>query len=180
MRAFPAVAMLVFAIGLGSIPGKLEAQSSAESFQLALFNPVQIRPEDTDIRILRLSLIYGKNVSVKGLDVGLVSHNTGGISKGLQYGLVGYVEGDFLGWQDTAINVVDGVFTGFQGPGLYNGIGAGEAFQLGIINNADDISGFQLGLVNIARSMYGLQIGLVNIIQDKTDWSFLPIVNWSF
>lgn len=180
MKAFSTLAMLSLAMVFVVMPGRLAAQSSPEPFQIALFNPIQIRSEDAEIQILRLSLLYGKNVAVKGLDVGLVSHNTGGISKGLQYGLVGYVEGDFLGWQDTAVNVVNGVFTGLQGPGLYNGLGSGEAFQWGLVNNAEDVSGFQLGLVNIAQSMYGLQIGLINIIQDKTRWSVLPIVNWSF
>lgn len=181
MRALSKVAMLVFVTALGVLPGKLEAQSEAQPFQIALFNPIQIRPEEADIGILRLSVIYGKNSSVRGLDLGLVMHNTGGTSKGLQLGLVGYTQGDFLGWQHTLVNVVNGTFTGFQGgTSLYNGIATGEAFQFGVVNHADRISGFQLGLVNLAESMYGLQIGLVNIIEDKTSWSFLPIVNWSF
>jgi hypothetical protein len=39
-------------------------------------------------------------VSVKELDVGLVARNTSEESKGAQWALAGYVEGDFIGWQN--------------------------------------------------------------------------------
>ena len=155
------------------------AELKGEPFQLSLVNPVQIRSEQADISILRVNLIYGRNVSVVGLDIGLINHNTGGVSKGLQYGLGGYVEGDFVGWQDNAISVVRGEFTGFQS-GFYNEIATGEAFQMGLINRATDMSGFQLVLVNYTKAMYGLQIGLVNVIRSKEKLPFFPIVNWSF
>jgi len=179
MRTFLMVGALTVAGFLGAAPEQLEAQSPGEPLQLALFNPLQLRSEEEAIDVLRLSLIYGRNISVRGLDVGLVSHSTGGESKGVQFGGVGYIEGDFIGWQDTAINVVQGNFKGFQS-GLYNGAASAEAFQLGVINRAGDASGFQLGLVNYAESMYGLQIGLVNIIRSKPSLPFFPIVNWSF
>jgi len=155
------------------------AQMSEKPFQVALFNPIQIYNEETSIIILRLNVIYGRNVSVKGLDVGLVNYNTGGVSKGLQHGLVGVVEGDFVGWQDNGINLVKGEFTGCQS-GFYNSLDHGEAFQPGIFNKARDMSGFQLGLVNYTENMYGLQIGLVNIIREKATLPIFPIVNWHF
>lgn len=183
MRALSVVTLVLAGLGLmpglASTSGTLQAQENAQSFELALFSPVQVRSPDVPIRILRLSLIYGENVSVRGLDVGLVARSTGGISKGLQYGLVGLVDGDFVGWQNTFINVTRGEFVGLQ-TAAYNEIGTGEAFQFGLVNRAEDVSGFQLGFVNLAENMYGLQIGLVNVIQSKTSFSFLPIVNWSF
>ena len=179
MRRLLVLAALTAAVGLPALASELEAHSADEPFEFALFSPLQVRGPDSAIQVLRLSLIYGENVSVKGLDIGLVMRNTGGESKGLQWGLVGFVEGDFVGWQNTWVNVVDGTVTGLQ-TGLYNQAAAGEVFQLGLVNMADDVSGFQLGLVNFAENMYGLQIGLVNIIQSKTAFSFLPIVNWSF
>ena len=69
--------LLLFAFGLGwaatTIPASLVAQgetpedttSAAENFELSLFPGVQLRGEDSAIRILRLGL-YNKNVSVKG------------------------------------------------------------------------------------------------------------------
>jgi hypothetical protein len=155
------------------------AELRGEPFQLALVHPVQVRSEQAEISILRFSLIYGRNVSVVGLDVGLINHSTGGVSKGLQYGLGGYVEGDFIGWQDNAISVVEGDFLGFQS-GFYNQLNTGEAFQMGFINRATDMSGLQLGLVNYTERMYGLQVGLVNVIRSKEKLPFFPIVNWSF
>ncbi len=171
-----------FAVTAGlSVPvSHLQAQAD-EPFEFALFSPIQMRDPDTAINVFRLSLLYGENASVKGLDVGVVSRNTGGESKGLQYSVVAYVQGDFVGWQNAwLVGVVDGTFTGLQGPAGYNHAAAGEVFQVGLVNTADDVSGFQLGVVNVAENLNGLQIGLVNIIESKTTFSFLPIVNWSF
>ena len=133
--------------------------------QLALVTPIQIFPEDNSITGVRLNLLYGRNVTVSGLDVGLVNHTTTGVSKGLQYGLVGISDSDFTGWQDCTVNITNGKF---------------EGFQYGIVNYADYMSGFQLGLVNYARSAKGLQIGLVNIIRQGGQFPVFPIVNWSF
>lgn len=179
MRNF--ITMLVAAILLTGLltAGHVRAQETDLPLQLSLFNPVQARPEDTSIFLLRVNLIYGKNVSVKGLDIGIANHCTGGVSKGLQWGIVGFVEGDFIGWQDHFVNMTGGTFTGFQS-GFYNDLDNGEAFQLGFINRARTVSGFQLGFINYTESMYGLQIGLINFIQEKDRFPVLPIVNWSF
>ncbi|MGB2768214.1 MAG: hypothetical protein WBC88_00615, partial [Candidatus Zixiibacteriota bacterium] len=47
--------------------------------QLALVTPIQIFPEDNSITGVRLNLLYGRNVSVSGLDLGLVNHTTTGL-----------------------------------------------------------------------------------------------------
>jgi hypothetical protein len=134
--------------------------------QLALFNPIQIFSENTSITGLRINLIYGKNTSVSGLDMGLINHLTSGVSKGLQFGLVGIIESDFMGWQDNGINITKGKF---------------EGLQWGVVNYAGTMSGLQLGLVNYAENMTkGLQIGLVNIIKHGGQFTFFPIVNWAF
>ena len=93
----------------------------------------------------------------------------------MQWGIVNYEKGDFLGWQSAAVNYTDGMFTGFQS---------------GWINYAGNLNGFQLGLVNIAdQAKAALQIGLVNIIQQNTMWfrelpdALAPgmvIANWRF
>ncbi|MFH1313963.1 MAG: hypothetical protein ABIJ00_12160 [Candidatus Eisenbacteria bacterium] len=153
--------------------------AAEEPFQLALFNPIQIRDEAAGIVGLRLNLIYGKNVYVTGLDLGLVNHCTGGETLGLQHGLVGYVEGDFRGWQDNMVSIVKGEFRGLQ-TGLYNEFGNGMGFQLGAVNRTYNMRGFQLGFVNYTETMHGLQIGLLNIIQSKKTWPALILVNWSF
>lgn len=133
--------------------------------QLALVTPIQIFPANDAITGIRLNLLYGRNVSVTGLDVGLVNHTSTGKFKGLQYGLVGIVDSDFAGWQDCGVNVTSGKF---------------EGFQYGVVNFAGDMNGLQLGLVNYAKKAKGLQIGLVNIIRQGGQFPVFPIVNWSF
>src|SRR5688572_22546399 len=125
--------IVVFAGAL--IPDPALAQQE-KPFQVALFNPVQIRHEDEAITILRLSLLYGKNTYVKGLDVGLVNHTTSGTTKGWQLGLVGYDEGEFVGWQDNYVNVTEGRFLGLQS-GVFNSAGGGEGVQAGLVNVTD-------------------------------------------
>jgi hypothetical protein len=133
--------------------------------QLSLFTPIQIYPEGDTISGVRLNLLYGRNVSVKGLDVGLVNHTTTGLCKGLQVGVVGFVEADFVGWQYNTVNAVKGDCKGFQ---------------WGFVNYAKHARGFQLGFVNYVESMHGLQIGLVNVIRQDGMFPVFPIVNWSF
>ena len=161
----------------GSAPA-LEAQSE-QFFEVSFWSPRQLRAEDDVIRILRVSLPYGRNVAVHGVDVGFVARSTGGESKGLQYAVVGINDGDFVGWQNSVISLTQGHFTGFQS-GLYNEIGRGEGFQLGLVNSARTMDGLQIGLVNLADNMYGIQIGLVNVIRSKDSRVFLPLINWSF
>lgn len=141
------------------------ATAQEKPIQLSLFAPVQIVSENHGIAGLRLSLIYGKNTHVSGLDWGLVSHSTSGQSKGVQWGLVGLNDANFVGWQGTAVNITKGNF---------------EGFQWGIVNYAGHASGFQLGFVNYAVTMNGLQIGLVNIIKQGGQFPVFPIINWSF
>jgi hypothetical protein len=133
--------------------------------QLSLFSPIQLVPEEDAISGVRLSLLYGKNKYVTGLDWGLVSHCTSGMSKGVQFGVVGYVEADFMGWQSSVVNYTKGNF---------------EGFQWGFVNYAGHANGLQLGFVNYAVSMKGLQVGLVNIIKQGGQFPVFPIVNWSF
>lgn len=141
------------------------AIAEEKPIQLALFNPVQIFPESTSITGVRFSLLYGRNVSVTGLDLGLVNHVTTGPFVGYQRGGVGLVDSDFTGWQDCVVNVTKKKM---------------EGFQSGFVNYAGHASGFQLGIVNYAVTMHGLQIGLVNIIKQGGQFPFFPIINWSF
>jgi hypothetical protein len=59
-----------------------------QPIQLALFNPIQLAPEGESIKGLRLSLIYGKNASLTGVDWGFVNHLTAS-SIGIQWGAAG-------------------------------------------------------------------------------------------
>ena len=142
------------------------ALSAAERpLQLSLFTPLQIVPEEDTISLFRLNLIYGRNVSIRGLDLGLVNHTTRGESRGVQWGMVSWNEADFTGWQYGTVNATAGNFKGFQ---------------WGFVNYARSARGLQLGFVNYSETMHGLQIGFVNMIKEGGVFPVLPIVNWSF
>ncbi len=148
-------------------------------FQLALVKPIQIFPERDRISGVRLNLIYGSNVSVVGLDVGLVNRTTTGIAKGVQFGVVGVADNGFAGWQANLVNYVNTRFEGFQ-YGLVNVAGEASGFQVSFVNITEHVTGLQLSLVNYTKRMRGIQIGLVNIIREGGFLPVFPIVNWSF
>ncbi len=83
-------------------------QAQNRPVQVSLVTPIQIFPEKYSITGVRLNLLYGRNVSVQGLDIGLVNHTTTGRFQGLQYGLVGLTDADFTGWQDCARSMSPG------------------------------------------------------------------------
>jgi hypothetical protein len=133
--------------------------------QLALFNPIQIFPENTSIAGLRINLIYGKNASVTGLDWGLVNSTTGA-QKGVQFGLVNLTDGGVSGWQHGFVNVSKGNSLGLQSGGV--------CYHLGHFN------GLQFSIVNYAATLEGLQIGLINIIGSGGFMPVFPIFNFDF
>jgi len=143
----------------------VQPRTAERPVQSSLISPIQIFPTEDDITLFRLNLIYGRNSTVTGLDMGLINHTTSGLSKGLQWGLVSLNDTDYTGWQYSGVNVTKGNFKGFQ---------------WGFINYANSAKGFQLGFINYAESMYGLQIGFANIIRRGGVLPVLPLVNFSF
>jgi hypothetical protein len=158
---------LTFAALLFILPAAVNTNVYAQEspIQVALFNPVQIAPETNSVTGLRLSLLYGKNVNVNGIDIGLVNVTTGN-QLGLQWGAVGYNEGNFNGWQDNFVSITKGNLTGLQ-------TGA-------VTYNAGKVSGLQIAIVNYAATMNGLQLGLVNIIGKGGFLPVFPFFNFSF
>jgi len=144
--------------------------------QLGLFPPVQIVPEDESVRGVRLSLLYGKNVVVSGLDVGLVSHTTGDLL-GVQFAVVGISDGNVTGWQSNWVNLSRGAVEGLQS-GVVSITDTGRGMQWSGVNHAQNFRGLQLGIVNYAGHLNGVQIGLINIIHEGGQFPVFPIVNW--
>ena len=154
------------------------SSSASKPIQLSLWDGIQIFSQETEIGGLRLA-IYGRNDVVKGVDIGIFMRTTNEFV-GVQWGIVGWLEGNGKGWQASDVNIVGGEFTGVQAPALYNQAGTMSGFQGGAINRAGSFKGFQLGIVNWVDNMDGLQIGLFNMITAKEKFSWLPIVNWQF
>ena len=99
-------ALAASAIGILTLLGSPATACAAERpIQVSIFTPAQLVPEEDGVRGLRLNLIYGRNKSVQGIDVGFVNRLTSGQSRGLQIGLVGMVDVDFCGAQLNVFNV---------------------------------------------------------------------------
>lgn len=159
------------------------AQSRASTdgyFMFSVFAPGQLPSYMTDVKGMRLSLIYGDCQTLTGLDVGLagrvrermygaqvaIYNRVGTDANGLQIALWNRIDSDFKGLEIGAANMVEGHTGGVA---------------LGLVNASETVSGVQIGLVNIAEVVKGVQIGLVNRISTQTcgDWQvwFTPIFN---
>lgn len=145
------------------VAGSAGAQS--KPVQLALVNPVQIFDEKTTIAGVRISLIYGRNESVSGLDWGFINSTTSGTSQGIEFGFVGLNDANFVGLRSNFVDLNNGNV---------------EGAQIGFYNSGGYVNGVQIGFINNAGSMKGLQIGLINIIKKGGQFPVFPIVNWSF
>ncbi len=178
---------------LVATPAHTPLEAQRRWIQLSVVTPIQIFPATDTIAGFRFNLLYGRNASVVGFDLGAVNHTTYGPFKGLQVGILGMAEGNFMGLQNNWMNVTQGKLEGMQS-GIFNvaaeagGFQAGwvnhslamKGFQLGFVNYTETMGGFQLGIVNYAKRTNGLQIGLVNIIGEGGAFPFFPIANWSF
>ena len=176
MRKSVLVALLAASAGMCVGAGSASAQE-VHPFQVSLVTPIQVFPETDGVSGVRLNLLYGKNTTLTGLDVGLVNHTTQEFL-GFQIGVVGLAEGTFTGVQDNfLVNRVEGSFEGLQW-GLVNSADAGRGGQVGMVNHSVNYRGLQFGLVNYAETIDGLQIGLLNIIKRGGRFPAMIIVNW--
>lgn len=174
MKWTSGIAMLALATSAAAAPA---AAQSEHPFQVALLAPIQAFPEQDAIKGIRLSLLYGRNASMTGLDIGLVSSTTRDFL-GVQFGVVGLAEGSFTGFQDNWIlNRVEGDFEGLQW-GFVNSVDNGRGVQISGVSHAQNFRGLQLGLVNYAETLDGLQIGVVNIIKKGGQFPVMVLVNW--
>ncbi|MGL4358758.1 LA_2272 family surface repeat-containing protein [Cetobacterium sp.] len=176
------------------------ASFGAESFELGLLSPTQLRGPQTDVKGVRLGLVYTENQNVEGVDINIIANkkqNFKGLSLGSIYDRTeNNFEGAKLGWFFLPItfNSVGGNMTGVQF-GLINMVeqntkgvqvgganftGTGTGLQFGLFNKADKIRGLQLGFVNMAENLEGLQIGLVNMADNSELFEVLPILNFNF
>jgi hypothetical protein len=154
------------------------AQASVSPFQLALVSPVQLVSPGTSISGLRLSLIYGENRDVTGLDLGIAGHTTGNFA-GVQFSAVSLVDGDGIGWQNGWLyNQVGGKFTGLQSAAVTNTRDM-HGLQWGFVNLADEMSGLQVGFFNQAQHLHGLQIGIIDVARNAGGHPVLVLVNWA-
>ncbi len=197
------VVLAVFTLSASLVAGDQTTKQDENKFyatpvQLALFAPLQLAPVDSDVYGLKLSLPYGVNRILYGLDVGLCNSdqevyglNVAGwnMVKGNQYGIMigglfssrGNSESKFYG-----LNIAGGVNLS-KGTGYGASIGglvdyaadAMTGLQLACWTSAKKLTGLQLGVVNYANDLTGIQLGLVNICP-KGYLPFMIIINGKF
>ena len=142
----------------------LPAAAADKPINLSVFTPVSIAGPGDAVTAFRFNLIYGRNTSVKVVDLGLVNHTTSGLSNGLQWGFANFTEAEFSGIQLAAININKGTAKGFQ---------------WATINYAASAGGLQLAFVNYAEKIEGVQVGVINIIKEGGMFPVMVIANWS-
>jgi hypothetical protein len=164
-------------------------------FQLALFNPVQIFSEETDVYGYRMNFLYGNNANFRGADMGMVGYTKS--AKGAQFnlfyneaeefsglqavGLVGNRCMDLEGVQVGTVNTTEGRVRGWQISFLSNEASSLIGGQIsGIWNRSKRVVGFQItSLVNETDDLRGLQIGVLNFNRNGF-LPFFPFFNFGF
>jgi len=146
-----------------SMLAALRAVAAEKPINLSLVTPISLAKAEDSVTAFRFNLIYGKNTSVRVVDLGLINHTTSGLSKGLQWGLANYTEGQMSGIQLAALNINKGTASGFEW----------AAF-----NYAESAGGLQLAFVNYAAKIKGLQVGAINIIKEGGFLPVMIIANW--
>lgn len=143
---------------------------------LSLAYPLQLPDSTYNINGLALDVIYGEHHNMNGLDVGLVSFNTGNV-KALQIkGLASWTDFSVYGCQISGLaNVVLGNAYGLQLSSLAN-YNRGEfvGAQIAAANCNGAFYGFQTGVFNYNKgACRAIQFGLVNAdVNDYRGWSF--------
>ena len=138
------------------------------------------------VRGIKSALFYTRSYQFYGIQSAFLNISDGGF-RGLQAGIANIAHNTSVGVQLGIYNKVkhpnpydSASLSGLQ-VGIYNEIQLLQGLQLGIVNNAHDISkGLQLGFVNNAHHISkGLQVGLVNIA--KNGWfPMMVFVNGRF
>ena len=145
------------------------SQSDHKPFQISLWNPVQIVPQEISVHGFRWNVIYGENENMNGFDMGIVN-KTNGYQKGAQFGIWNETEYEFTGFRAGFVNFSGGEFKGFE-RGFVNILdNDGKGWAAGGVNVVnDDFAGLLSGVFNIqfADKMQGAHIGVVNIIKES-------------
>jgi hypothetical protein len=153
---------------------------AAEFFSFGVVGPtLQTTDVSDSVEGIRVDFVYGHNQNLTGLDWGLVGLLDGDLT-GIQFAAWGHTKGNVVGVQSNFLLAeTGGQMTGLQ-TALINKSGSTKGIQFGFVNFGGNVSGLQIGMLNFAETMNGLQIGLLNSIKSGGTFPIFPIVNWSF
>ncbi|MDJ0785927.1 MAG: phaC PHA synthase [Myxococcota bacterium] len=150
------------------------------------FSTVGVRaPDDPHVNGIRLSVLYGRNQRVRGVDLGVIAQSRTGDLTGFGAVLgLGRLDGDLRGCHASVINHHTGRDRGVNAA-FVNQVQAMDAgVNLGFVNTTNDfamvdVGGInvsdrgvvQVGFLNVTRRLRGVQIGFLNV----ADNGFLPV-----
>lgn len=199
MRNFFFLICLVFSL-LPAAP----ARAALSPLAISILPPLEFPPASFDVVGARVSLLWGEQREVYGLDFGALGNITNNDFGGIAVaGGFNYNRGSTtaLGLQFAGIanvNVNKATVVGAQVAGVLNKNVAESSvvglqfalvndcpyttiwgFQTGLYNSARTVNGFQIGLINTADSVHGIQIGLANF-NHTGFFAFSPIINIGF
>ena len=170
---------------LALVPLFVAGAALAETgFQLAV--PNANVPRDPNVTGARLSFLYGKNQSVKGVDFGILSLSETSRASGVAFICgVHYVKQEMArGAAFSLVNYHTGHDSGMNGAFVNVLNDTSGAFNLGFVNYAEGATLVDLGGVNVSRSSTA-QIGFLNMTDriesfqfgflNMADNGFLPI-----
>jgi len=147
-------------------------------------------PSDPDVNGFRLVLLYGKNRSVGGFDLGIFSLNEAANASGLSmiWGL-GRVTGKSSGLAGAFVNIHSGEDEGVNAAFINSVKTVKSGANIGFVNVTEgfssvDISGLaisqsskaQIGFVNVTTRIDGVQIGFLNFAENGI-FPIMPFFN---
>ena len=143
-------------------------------------------PDDPDVSGMRFSFLYGKNQSMSGLDLGLLSMSetskmsglalvagvhkvTGEMSSGVAFSLMNFHTGTDSGVNGAFINLLNDADGAFNIGFVIIARGA-TLVDLGGVNMSKS-STAQIGFLNITKKLKSFQFGFLNMAEN----GFLPM-----
>ena len=180
------------------------AQALVSPVSVNIFPPFELPSDTAVITGVRFSLLWGKQQSVYGLDIGVLGNVTYVGAGGTEVsGLFNVTHGKtvIVGAQAAGLNNVNTNTTSVLGVQAAAGLNFNSSettiygvqvallnigprtdirgVQLGLINTARSVVGLQIGLINKAASVHGLQLGFMNI-NDSGFVKAFPVINGGF
>ena len=142
-------------------------------------------PDDPDVNGTRLTVLYGKNRRVRGLDLGFLGVAETDSLDGFQWIFgMGRVHGDASGFSGSLINLHSGNVTGVNAAFLNQVDRVRGGANIGFVNvtntysmldigglNVSERSSAQVGFLNVSKHIEGVQIGFINVAEN----GFLPV-----
>ncbi len=180
------------------------ANAAVSPVSIGLVPPIQFPSNEYAITGARISLLWGHQRNVYGLDLGLIGNITDQDFTGLGVsGLFNITHGTTtaLGLQaalganyntnkttviglqaalganvNTAESTINGLQLALVNLSEHSTI---NGFQLGLYNKAQTVHGVQIGVINVVNNLHGLQIGVLNF-NSTGMFAVSPILNFGF